>query len=108
LTIHDAVSGATQWPKKSFNGLSDKDAAEVARILTAKDNQAKMKIIRQISDKIDPKAAAKSAGQKQLQVYFQIQDMIKPYRNAPISASSGVLASQPLQITIRPSDKEQQ
>ncbi len=103
------ITGATQWIKKAFDGLSDKDAGEVARILTAKDETAKLKIIRQIADKIDPKAAAKTLPEsKQLQTYFQIQDMIKPYRGGGLAGSAGALASQPLQIRVgtQPVEKE--
>jgi len=95
------INGVTQWVRKGFDGLSDKDAGEVARILLAKDETAKLKIIRQISDRIDPKAAAKTLPEsKQLQTYFQIQDMIKPYRTIPLAGSAGVLATQPLRITV--------
>jgi hypothetical protein len=103
--IAAGISGATQWVKRAFDGLSDKDAGEVARILTAKNETDKLKIIRQIADRIDPKAAAKTLPEgRQLQTYFAVQDMLKPYRGGPLAGSAGALASQPLQITVRPSD----
>jgi hypothetical protein len=88
------------WVSRKFDGLSDKTAKEVARILTAKSDAERWTIIRQIRDAGNKSVAAKESGARALQVYYELDNMIKPYAGAAPGVSGGSLASQPLRITV--------
>jgi hypothetical protein len=93
--VKAGISGITQWVSKQFDGLSDKTAGEVAKILTAQNDSARWKLIRQIEDSNNKKGAAEKTGSVALKTFYQVEDMLKPYRNAP-GITAGNIASQPL------------